>query len=247
MTVLQQFLTALDKVQDETLRAELKGDFGSVEGAFTDAITTRDKAKETNRLLKDFKSEIGNSLGLDKEYTVADIQGKLSNNNQDLEKLKTDISSKYENDLETLRSELTNRESSFNELTGKYNETIFNNTITQSGLLNDFVDEPMARNLITGTIKEKLLFEDGQIFVKDSSTGEKAKDIRTGEFLKADSVINDIKSTISPMYLKADVIAQGGGAPANQAKPTTESTNNKAEAAKQSGDLSGFISAQFNN
>ena len=224
MTVLEQFKTLLSKVESEELKTELTEAFGKVEGVVSEFKETRDKAKETNKSLSTLKKEIAELMDLDEDYSAAEIKGFLDsrNSNKDLEKLKTELTSKYENDLKTLRDEISSKDSLIQDTTNKYNDSLFKSAIVESGLLSDFVDEPMARNSITSMIKEKLIYEDGKVYVKDSTTGDKAKDIRTGEFLSASSVIDSMKATISPIYLNPSVKAQGGNTPpANQGTPST--------------------------
>lgn len=222
MTVLEQFKSLLSKVESEELKTELTEAFGKVEGVVTEFKETRDKAKEANTSLSALKKDIAELMGFSDDYSKADIEEflKAKNSNKDLEALKADLTSKYENDLKTLRDEIAQRDSALQETTNKYNDSLFKSAIVESGLLSDFVDEPMARANITSMIKDSLIYEDGKVYVKDATTGEKAKDIRTGEFLSPKSVIDNLKTTISPIYLNPDMKAQGGGTPpASQGTP----------------------------
>lgn len=230
MNIHSQFKAMLAKIEDDTLKGELTEAFDKVEGVFTDAVSTRDKVKDTNKSLSTLKQEIAEMMGFDDDFSTEDIKKILDskNSNKDLEKLKADLTTKYETDMETLRGELSQKDNSFNELQSKYNDTLFNSAITNSGLLDAFVDEPMARQNIISKIKDSLIYEDGNVYVKDNTTGEKAKDIKTNEFLKPESVVKSISETINPMYLKSDVQGQGGGTPPNQ-NPQRSNTQNRSK------------------
>lgn len=223
MTVLEQFKALLSKVESEELKTELTEAFTKVEGVVSEFKDTRDKAKDANKSLTTLKKEIAELMGFDDDYSAAEIKAFLEskNSSKDLEKLKSELTSKYENDLKILRDEISNKDTLIQETTNKYNDSLFKSAIVESGLLSDFVDEPMARSNITSMIKEKLIYEDGKVYVKDSTTGDKAKDIRTGEFLSPSSVIDSMKATISPIYLNPAVQAVGTNTPpANQGTPS---------------------------
>ena len=167
----------------------------------------------------------------DDEFSIDDIKSYLKDNSSaDLDKLKASLESKYEKDMTTLRSELATKDGLINETTTKYNDSLFKSAIVESGLLSEFVDEPMARNNITAMIKDKLIYEDGKVYVKDSTTGEKAKDIRSGEFLSPKSVIDGLKTTISPIYLNPAMKNNGTNTPpSNQSVPTHSSDKQTPE------------------
>jgi hypothetical protein len=228
MNVLEQFRELLAENE------ELAESFAKVEGVFNDAIKTRDKAKEENRTLKAFKTDLEKKFELE-DASVEDIVAKTTEaQNTDVEK----IEQKYQADLEALRAELTTRDDSINELNGKYNDTVFENSIVQSGLLSDFVEEPMARKNITEQIKKHLIYEDGKVYVKDETTGDKATDLHTGEFLSPKSVIENIKKTISPIYLNPQTTNSGMGTPPrNQGQPN----NGLKRSAMSHGEKGSFI------
>lgn len=210
MTVLEQFLAQLNSLENEEVKAPLLESFKAVESVFGETIQRRDSVSETNRSLTDKIKSFETTLGLSEGYDMNDVKA-LLNSDKDLEKLKGDLESKYNNDITQLRDALNSKENDFNELNNRYNDSIFKNEVVNSGLLGAFIDEPMARNMITGLIKEKTIFKDGNIYAKDSTTGDIAKDIKTGESLKLESVVNEIKSTISPVYLAAQTNTNGGG------------------------------------
>jgi len=137
------------------------------------------------------------------------------------------IEEKYQGDLQKLRDELSKASKTIEDNNSKFEDLTFKTTIIDNGLLEPFVDEAMARNNIIEMVKDKVIFQDGQIFAKDAVTGKIATDLTTGKPLGVDSVINDIKTNINPMYLKPDVKANGGGA--NSATNTNNGTLKRSE------------------
>jgi hypothetical protein len=230
----------------EQLEKLINGEYESTElmkTALTDAMPTFKTFIDNN---KSQRKELGTKVdaliakqkGLkdvfgfeDDEFSIDDIKSYLKDNSSaDLDKLKASLESKYEKDMTTLRSELATKDGLINETTTKYNDSLFKSAIVESGLLSEFVDEPMARNNITAMIKDKLIYEDGKVYVKDSTTGEKAKDIRSGEFLSPKSVIDGLKTTISPIYLNPAMKNNGSGTPpSNQSVPTHSSDKQTPE------------------
>ncbi len=230
----------------EQLEKLINGEYESTElmkTALTDAMPTFKTFIDNN---KSQRKELGTKVdaliakqkGLkdvfgfeDDDFSIDDIKSYLKDNSSaDLDKLKASLESKYEKDMTTLRSELATKDGLINETTTKYNDSLFKSAIVESGLLSEFVDEPMARNNITAMIKDKLIYEDGKVYVKDSTTGEKAKDIRSGEFLSPKSVIDGLKTTISPIYLNPAMKNNGSGTPpSNQSVPTHSSDKQTPE------------------
>jgi|FLOH01.1.fsa_nt_gi hypothetical protein len=230
----------------EQLEKLINGEYESTElmkTALTDAMPTFKTFIDNN---KSQRKELGTKVdaliakqkGLkdvfgfeDDEFSIDDIKSYLKDNSSaDLDKLKASLESKYEKDMTTLRSELATKDGLINETTTKYNDSLFKSAIVESGLLSEFVDEPMARNNITAMIKDKLIYEDGKVYVKDSTTGEKAKDIRSGEFLSPKSVIDGLKTTISPIYLNPAMKNNGTNTPpSNQSVPTHSSDKQTPE------------------
>ena len=230
----------------EQLEKLINGEYESTElmkTALTDAMPTFKTFIDNN---KSQRKELGTKVdaliakqkGLkdvfgfeDDDFSIDDIKSYLKDNSSaDLDKLKASLESKYEKDMTTLRSELATKDGLINETTTKYNDSLFKSAIVESGLLSEFVDEPMARNNITAMIKDKLIYEDGKVYVKDSTTGEKAKDIRSGEFLSPKSVIDGLKTTISPIYLNPAMKNNGTNTPpSNQSVPTHSSDKQTPE------------------
>ena len=230
----------------EQLEKLINGEYESTElmkTALTDAMPTFKTFIDNNKSQrKDLGTKvdalIAKQKGLkdvfgfeDDEFSIDDIKSYLKDNSSaDLDKLKASLESKYEKDMTTLRSELATKDGLINETTTKYNDSLFKSAIVESGLLSEFVDEPMARNNITAMIKDKLIYEDGKVYVKDSTTGEKAKDIRSGEFLSPKSVIDGLKTTISPIYLNPAMKNNGTNTPpSNQSVPTHSSDKQTPE------------------
>jgi len=226
MNALQQFLAQLNTelVDNEELKGKLTDGFKAVQTAFD---TTKERADKLGTKADDLAKVtklIGSKLNVDEitEDSISEAIKLLSKSKDEgAETLKT----KHENELakvrETFSAELRAKDDEFNTLGAKLNDTLFKTSIIDSGLLDGFVDEPMARNNIIGQIKDSLIYEDGKIFVKDSSTGEKAKDNMSGEYLSPESVVKNLQSTINPMYLTTDIKAHGGGTPPNNGSTKT--------------------------
>jgi hypothetical protein len=82
--------------------------------------------------------------------------------------------------------------------------------------MDGYVSDTMARNNIIFMYKKNTVFEDGKIYAKDTATGKVATDLTTGAKMGLDSVTTHINSKLDPMYLVADIKADGGGTPPSQ-------------------------------
>jgi len=225
MNALQQFLAHLNTElgDNEELKVKLTDSFKAVQTAFDTTKERADKLGTKADELAKVNKLIGSKLNVEEitEDSISEaIKGLSKSKDEGTEALKT----KYEDELtkvrDTFNTELKAKDNEFNALGLKLNDTLFKTSIIDSGLLDGFVDEPMARNNIISQIKDSLIYEDGKIFVKDNSTGERAKDNMTGEYLSPDSLVKNLQSTINPMYLTADIKAQGGGTPPKGTPPT---------------------------
>lgn len=213
MNKKSQFLDLIkSSIEDEALQTKLvdagKNVFTDFELAKDDAIESRDKAKAKLKLSTDRLSEIQSSLSLEDDFTVDNITDKIKKaENSD------EIEAKYKGDIEALRTALSDKDNSIVELQTKFDDTMFTNAISQSGVMDNYVADAMARNNIIAMYKENTIFEDGKIYAKDTATGKVATDLETGAKLDLASVTAHINSKLNPMYLTADVKAQGGGTP----------------------------------
>ena len=213
MNKKSQFLDLLkSSIEDEALRQKLvdasNGVFTDYELAKDDAIESRDKAKAKSKLLTDRLGEIQTNLSLDDDFTVDMITDKIKKaDNSD------EIEAKYKGDIETLRQTLSDKDNEMLGLQTKFDDTLFTNAISQSGVMDGYVSDTMARANIINMYKENTIFEDGKIYAKDATTGKVATDLTTGEKMGLDSVTTHINSKLNPMYLTADIKATGGGTP----------------------------------
>jgi hypothetical protein len=220
MNKKSQFLDLVkSSIEDEALRTKLvdagQNVFTEFELAKDDAIESRDKAKAKSKLLTEKLGEIQKSLSLEDDFTVGDITEKIKKaENSD------DIEAKYKGDIEALRRALSDKDNSILELQTKFDDTMFTNAISQSGVMDNYVSDTMARDNIINMYKENTIFEDGKIYAKDTATGKVATDLETGVKLGLDSVATYINSKLNPMYLTAEIKATGGGTPPNQTTPT---------------------------
>jgi hypothetical protein len=212
MDKAEQFKAFLQSLElSDKVKADALAKFNTVDAGYKslneDFKTSRDDTKAKNKTLNEELELVKSTLNID-EISVDTIKQSLKDTS-DIDK----IEEKYQDDIQTLRDELaiSNKSIEDNEL--KYNDMLFKNTIIDKGLLNGFVDEPIARQNITQMIKDKLIYQDGEIFAKDLTTGKVATDLATGKALGAGSIVDNIKATINPMYLNKEVVAGGGNSP----------------------------------
>lgn len=216
MNKKSQFLDLLkSSIEDEELRSKLvdagSNVFSEFEAQKDEAIESRDKAKAKLKLSTEKLTDIQKKLSLEDDFTVESITEKIKKaDNSD------DIEAKYKGDIEQLRTALSDKESEMLDLTTKFDDTMFTNAIAQSGVMDGYVSDSMARNNIIAMYKENTIFEDGKIYAKDTATGKVATDLTTGAKLGLDSVTTHINSKLSPMYLAPDVKGNGGGTPPAQ-------------------------------
>jgi len=201
-------------IENEELRAKIvdatNSTFTDFEAQKDEAIESRDKAKAKLKLSNDKLSEIQTNLSLEDDFTLEDIQSKIKKvDNSD------EIEAKYKGDIEQLRTALSDKENEMLDLSTKFDDTMFTNAISQSGIMNGYVSDTMARNNIIAMYKENTVFEDGNIYAKDTATGKVATDLTTGAKLGLDSVMEHINSGLDSMYLTTDIKANGGGTPPN--------------------------------
>jgi len=212
MSKSEQFKTYVNGLElGDEVKTDILTKFGNVDKSYSEIIedikTSRDETKSKLNTYKEQLSTVKSTLGLDDDLSEDAIKQALKDSSN-IDK----VEEKYLGDIQTLRDELSNSNETIKQNEAKFNDLTFKTTIIDNGLLNDFVDEPMARNNIIEMVKDKVIFQDGQIFAKDMTTGKIATDLTTGNVLGADSVVSDIKSSINPMYLKPDVKTNGGGA-----------------------------------
>jgi hypothetical protein len=212
MSKAEQFKTYLNSLElGDEVKTDILTKFGNVDKSYSEIIedikTSRDETKSKLNTYKEQLSTVKNVLKIDDDLSEDVIKQALKDSSN-IDK----IEEKYQGDLQKLRDELSNSNEIIKQNEAKFNDLTFKTTIIDNGFLNDFVDEPMARNNIIDMVKDKVIFQDGQMFAKDLTTGKIATDLTTGKPLGADSVISEIKSNINPMYLKPDVKANGGGA-----------------------------------
>lgn len=242
MTKLDQFRKLLEELDSDS-KDSLLGAFKEVESVFTETIERRDSVSKTNRELKESLKEFGNTLKLNEDFTnddVADFVANLdkkANKNEEVEKIKAEMQLRYDTDTKALSEKFSSKEIEFNDLSTKHNDSIFMNEITNSGVMSKFVDEPMGRTNIMNMIRDKSVRgEDGKIYAKDSITGGVLKDINNNNApLGLDYLVDNIVSTINPIYLAPETNGQGGGTPPNQ---VNANQNN------QSMDISKYKSAE---
>jgi len=210
MTALQQLLSLINEnIEDETIKGKLVTATQNVEGVVKEVIQSRDNTKAK---ISELSEQIGlfkNTLGIeaDDELNADLIASKVKNNSK-----ADEIEAKYKKALDDLRLENENLSKAVTAKDTELSDMSFNHTVLNGGLMDDFVDDSMARNMLLNQIKEQTIFKDGKIYAKDSVTGDIARNVETKEPLGADAVINNLKKTVNPMYLKPDVKTNGGGA-----------------------------------
>ena len=220
MNKKSQFIDLIkSSIEDEALRQKLvdagNNVFTDYELAKDDAIETRDKAKAKLKLGEAKLNEIQTSLSLEDDFTIDMVNDKIKTaGNSD------EIEAKYKGDIDALRTALSDKDNSIVDLQTKFDDTMFTNAISQSGVMDNYVSDTMARDNIINMYKQNTIFEDGKIYAKDTATGKVATDLETGVKLGLDSVTTHINSKLNPMYLTADIKAQGGGKPPVGGQPT---------------------------
>jgi len=229
MNKKSQFLDLLkSSVTDSEVLTKLVDASNSVftdyELAKDDAIETRDKAKAKSKLLTDKLGEIQTNLSLEDDFTIDNINDKIKTaGNSD------EIEAKYKGDIDALRLSLSTKDNDILDLQTKFDDTMFTNAISQSGVMDNYVSDTMARDNIINMYKQNTIFEDGKIYAKDTATGKVATDLETGVKLGLDSVTTHINSNLNPMYLTADIKAQGGGTPPAGTPPQGKNANEYTE------------------
>lgn len=212
MGYIQQFKGLLGEIEDEALRTSLLSAFGNVQIDFDTAITKRDEAKQN---LTSYKQTVNNLIGSDNPDDIkAKIDELSSGSSDDIEKVKADLQSKYEADTNELRTMLDDEKSKNASLVEKHESMTFNSELEKQGLLQGFkTDNPRVKEMLLGELKGSLILEDGVFYVK-SATGEKDRDIKTGEYLSAKSVPDGMMSSNEWMdFVKPQSKGQGGGTP----------------------------------
>jgi len=214
MNYLQQFGTMLDGIEDTELKTKLITAFGNVKLDFNTSIENRNIAKQE---LQNYKTAVSQKLGTD------DIESfKIPEPSADLEKMKVDLETKYNNDLNVLRDERDGFKSKHDEVESNLNDYRFMNELEKQGMFEGFmVKNPRVKDMLVSEFKDKLVLEDGNFYVKDSN-GEKQRDISSGDFLKGSKVSDDLKSAKEWLdFVEPNSRVQGSGAIA------TTTTGNK--------------------
>lgn len=231
LSQFRQKLSDMDIEGKEELLSNFDDAFEENNNIKKQVIDQRDILKNEKKSLSENLDLVKSTLGLD-EINGDNLKNVLSNTKIEESKLRDEISAKFEekysNDMKTLGIQLEELKTQNVDITNKYNDTLFVNAVVNSGLLENFVDDKDARdNIIIPRIKDKLLYKDGQVFVKDETTGDIATKLGTNEPLSPASVVDTLKSSISPIYLKAQSQASGMGmshtqqAPQGGGKPDT--------------------------
>jgi len=219
MSKQQQLLELISSIEDAELKSKLEttanGAFTDITNIKNDAIESRDATKEKLRKSNSLLDEIKTGLKLEDDFSVMDIKEKIKNNSN-----ADEIEARFKTDLDTVRNELNQAIQDKTDITAKFEDTMFTNSINGSGELNNFVDDAMARNMILNEYRSKTILEDGKLYKKDEITGKIATDAISGDKLGIDAVTKDILGTVSDIYKKPEIVAQGGGS-----KPTTTQTS----------------------
>ena len=242
MTKFEQFRTLLadlDIEAKDTLIGAFDEAIAENSNIKNDIVKQRDELKADRKNLLDQLDTVKGTLGLD-ELNEDSLSGILKGKKGESE-LREELSKKYEekynSDIQKLTEQINELTNQNGEITNKYNDTLFKNAVVNSGLLDSFVDDKDARDsIIIPRIKDKLLFKDGQVFVKDETTGDIATKLGTNEPLSPNDVIESLKTTISPIYLKAQSQGQGMGTNPQQSRqsniPTKRSEMNHSQKAQ---------------
>lgn len=200
----------LNELEDGELKTSLVNAFGNVKLDFNQAIDKRDAIKQD---FNNYKEQVKQKLGTDIDSYSPPKPS------DDLAKLKADYEAKYNADMQKLREDIGGWESKYNEANKRLEDYTFNAEVEKQGLLNGFlVENPRVKEMLLSEIRERLILENGALYVKDG-TGEKSRDIKTGEYMPAVSVSNALKASAEwHHFVKPEAKANGGGSPVgNQA------------------------------
>lgn len=205
MNFLQQYRNLLNGLEDGEMKTNLVNAFGNVELDFNNAITARDSAKQT---LNDYKTLVTSKIGTDDVTTF-----EMPKPNEDIEKIKSDLEAKYNSDMDTLRTDVQGWETKYNDATAKLEDFAFRKAVEDNGLLQNFnIENPYVKDLVVNHIKNNTVVEDGKIYAKDSTTGEKARDIKSGDFLSGANIVEGMIGANEWMpFVKPQANATGMG------------------------------------
>ena len=194
MNYLQQFKNMLAELDDSVeAKQSLVSAFGNVEIDFNQAIEKRNEVKES---FNNYKSSIKGLIGADDVDKIREqIDTLKTSGNDDIEKVKADLQAKYEADTNELRTLVETEKSNYSTLKQQHEQILFNIEVEKQGLLEGFrTSNPRVKDILLSEIRNKLILEDGKFYVKDQA-GEKARDIKTGEYLPAKSISDEMQSS----------------------------------------------------
>lgn len=222
---VQQFGSMLGEMEDGETKTNLLNAFGNVRLDFDQAIQKRVDIKND---FDSYKSSVTSKLGTDiSEYTVP-------TQSDDLEKLKQDLETKYNTDTQQLRDNVSEWENKYTQSNTKLEDMLFSSEVEKAGLLTGFnTENPMVKDMLLKKIKDSLILQEGVFYVKDGTTGDKARDIKTGEFLPAKSVSDGMLASPEwTPFVSPKAQASGMGT-----QTTTTTTTGKKFADYTSGEL----------
>lgn len=244
MNELEQFRSFLSSLElgdnKENILSTFDNVSKSVSGLVTDLKTNLADEREKTQPLKDKNKEFLSAVGLKDNATLEDVKEFM----ESINKKQGDVipKDKYESDLNELRQTLQEKEALANDNLAKYEDLQFRINVEDKGLLKDFIDNPIIKKTMTDDLKAKLVFENGNAFIKDEN-GNIQKDIQTGEPLPVESLVESYKS--SPLYkdfVKNPISASGSGV--QESKTPAQQEDKKADT-KEYKDSSSFIGDAF--
>lgn len=221
MNKLQQFREQLNTILDGNDNlTKVLGAFDEAyndnEGIKQDLITQRNDLKTTNKEVTALVEVAKSTLGLE-EITAEAIGTVLNEKQGDATAIRAELTTKYDekysNDFNTLKTQMSELEAQKNDITGKYNDNLFNSGVKNTDAFKStFVEDTDAQNsIILPKLKEKLIYENGQVFRKDDTTGGIAYELGTNKPLDPAGVIKEVADSISPIYLQKQSVSNGMG------------------------------------
>ena len=188
---LKQFLALLNDA--ETPRETLVKGFTTVQDAATklndDYVKVKTERKDVGSKLdseKGFKKEVLSTLGLDDTATLDDIKTAY-NSDKNLEK----HTAKYESQIKELQTILSEKTTSLNDMTNKYQDYEFTSLIEKNGLMDD-ARKGYHRDNVLKQLKDNLIVKDGELYKRNGD--DIAKSITTGDPIKAIDFVGELKS-----------------------------------------------------
>ncbi len=222
MNAIEQFLAMLNKMEDGETKTELVTSFETVTGEYNKVKNLRKELGGKLDKALEFKSKVGSLMEFEEDFTIDDVQESINAKlkagaSDDIDKVRNDLTTKYETELSTLRDLNNASDIKYNEMNSKYQMLEHDGLIDKVGLLDKFQDNGLFKQMGREHFRKNTLVVDGNLYLNDGD-GTPAKDLKTGEFLAPEHLYSKMKDDVQwqPM-LKTEQKANGMNTPQQQA------------------------------